>query len=103
MKRATQGPAAFTRARARIEYRLPSLRSRCRCQSPLLRRALTQRVRVWTWAPCSRAEIALSTTRRASSTAQSEYSKPRRISAFSGLLPVKRRPREAGSFSRLPR
>ncbi|MCM2025398.1 hypothetical protein NC866_00005, partial [Pseudomonas aeruginosa] len=25
-----------------------------------------------------------------------EYSKPRRISAFSGLLPVKRRPREAG-------
>ncbi len=45
MKRATQGPAAFTGARARIEYRLPSLRSRCRCQSPLLRRALTQRVR----------------------------------------------------------
>ncbi|MNY46938.1 hypothetical protein D3C86_1821660 [compost metagenome] len=93
----------MTRARARIENRLPSTRSMCMCHRPLLRRALTQRVRVCTCAPCSRAAMALSTTRRASSTQQSEYSKPRLISALSGLPAPKRRLREPGSFSRLPR
>ncbi|MDT4877141.1 hypothetical protein FQZ97_1126360 [compost metagenome] len=93
----------MTRARARIDSRLPSARSRWMCQSPLLRRALTQRVRVCTWAPRSRAAMALSTTSRASSTQQSEYSKPRVIWACSGLPAPKRRPREAGRRLRLPR
>ena len=41
-----RSPPALTRARARIENRLPSWRSRWICHKPLLRRALTQRVRV---------------------------------------------------------
>lgn len=90
---------AFTRARARMEKRLPSSRSRCRCHSPLLLRALTQRVRVWICAPCSRAAMALSTTRRASSTQQSAYSKPWLISCFSGLSAPKRTLCEAPSFA----
>ncbi|CAH0292702.1 hypothetical protein SRABI66_04311 [Stenotrophomonas lactitubi] len=103
MNLATHGPAAFTRARARIENRLPSARSMFISHMPLLRLALTQRVWVWMCAPFSRAAMALSTTRRASSTQQSEYSKPLVISLFSGLSAPNLRLLEPASFSRLPK
>ena len=66
------------------------LRAACASSSvqrhrPSSRRALTQRVRVLMSAPRSAASRALSTTRRASSTQQSEYSKARVNSGLSGL------------------
>ena len=80
----TQGPAALTRVRARIVRVAPVFSSRVvSVQAPSSRDADTQPVRVATVAPSSAAAIAFSTTRRESSTQQSEYSKPRLNSGFS--------------------
>jgi hypothetical protein len=69
----THGPAAFTSARAAQPVPSPSVR----CHAPSTTRAPTQRVRVRISAPWFAASRASSTTSRASSTQQSEYSKPR--------------------------
>ncbi len=81
----THGPAAFTRVRARIVRSLPVRSSdRCSTQWSLSRSAPVQRVQVATVAPRSAASRAFSTTMRASSTQQSEYSKPSVYSGFNG-------------------
>ena len=76
----TQGPAALTRARA------ATVSPDCRVSAHACpdRWAAMQRVRVRMSAPRSAASRAFSTTRRASSTQQSEYSKPRVNAARSG-------------------
>ena len=78
--RVTYGPAAFTSTRASA-VAPPSSVS---CHTPSARRAPMQRVRVRMSAPRAAASRAFSTTRRASSTQQSEYSKPRVNSGRSG-------------------
>jgi hypothetical protein len=55
------------------------------------RLAAATRVRMWMTAPRSAASRALSTTSLASSTQQSEYSKPRENSGLSGLPAGSRR------------
>ena len=78
----------------------------CAVQPSSSRRALMQGVRVSTSAPFSAAPTAFSTTSRASSTQQSEYSKPRvylsRSGAPSGSL-RRSSARVPGSFLRPPR
>ena len=74
------GPAAFTSTRA-LAASPPSSVS---CHTPSACRAPTQRVRVRMSAPRAAASRAFSTTSRASSTQQSEYSKPRVNSGRSG-------------------
>src|SRR5436190_1227802 len=82
----THGPPVLMRHLALISL-LPPLfiSSRVHVQLPPSRRADTQRVRGLMSAPRSAASRALSTTRRASSTQQSEYSKPRVKSGLSGV------------------
>ena len=77
MTSSTQGPAALAMAFARAFDRLPSALVNSMSQPSPVRRAEVAAVRVSTVAPRSRASSALSTTRRASSTQQSEYSKAR--------------------------
>src|SRR6266566_1625764 len=73
----TQGPPALTSTRARIVLRAPlNVSSTVTCQIPSTCRISTARERVRISAPRSAASRAVSTTRRASSTKQSEYSKP---------------------------
>src|SRR5438105_8258838 len=81
----THGPAALTSIFALAGDLAPvDLSSSANRQRPASRLALTQRVRVLMSAPRSAASRALSTTRRASSTQQSEYSKARVNSDLSG-------------------
>ena len=103
----TQGPAAFTRARARISRgtRVASSRMVSRHSAPC-RTAARQRVRGAMVAPWSAASRAFSTTRRESSTQQSEYSKPRRKRGCNGAPAGSSRrfsARVGGSFWRPPR
>src|SRR6266481_2593535 len=75
----THGPPALTSARALIVERSPlDVFSTVTCQIPSICRISTARERVRISAPRSAASRAVSTTRRASSTKQSEYSKPLR-------------------------
>jgi len=74
LKIAAQGPVALINTRAVAPSRRPLTSKVSRHSSP--RSAPTQRVRVRIAAPRSAASSALSTTRRASSVWQSEYSKP---------------------------
>ena len=83
----TQGPAAFTSARARSS--VPS--SVVSTHSPSVIRARVQRVRVRMLAPRAAASRAFSTTRRASSVQQSEYSKARVKRGCSGAPAGSRR------------
>ena len=70
----THGPAALTIARARISSgSRPSCRMQRACQRPSRGCRRDERVRVWIAAPRCAASIALSTTRRLSSTQPSEY------------------------------
>ena len=70
---ATQGPAALTSTRARMLRRVPVASSRrTMVQAPSVRTAETQLVRGAIVAPQSAASRAFSTTRRESSTQQSE-------------------------------
>ncbi|MCY1250292.1 hypothetical protein D9M72_639190 [compost metagenome] len=72
----THGPAVLTTERAFTSVFTPVRRSVIStCQRPSTRRMALQAVRVRTRAPFFCASSALSTTRRASSTQQSEYSK----------------------------
>ena len=100
----THGPPALTSARARCVARpcVPSVVSTHR--SPC-RSAVITRVRVMTRAPRSAASRAFRATSRESSTQQSEYSKARRYSGFSGLPAgsvVRSRLRAAGRIFRPP-
>ena len=66
-------------------------------------RAAIARVRVFTSPPFFSTICALASTRRASSTQQSEYSKPRTISGLRTDSEPKRKPVEPGRLVRLPR
>ena len=81
----TQGPAAFTIALARTSSGAPERDASLACQTPSSRRAPSKRVRVRIVAPFSRADIAFTTVSRESSTRQSEYTNPLRMS---GLRPA---------------
>lgn len=78
------GPAALTMPLARWACCCPSRFCVVMCQYPPMRRAEVHLVRVRIFAPFSAALRALSTTSRASSTQQSEYSKARRYLSLSG-------------------
>jgi len=80
---AVQAPVALTSARAETTRRWP--RSITTSRQTSLRSARTQRAPVRISAPRSAASTALSTTRRESSTTQSEYSKAVPNGRFSGL------------------
>src|SRR5690606_11240435 len=103
----TQGPAQLTRHLAR-KMRVSPVRLFfvVTVQPPFSRRAETAGERVSTRAPFSAAPTAFSVTRRASSTQQSEYSKPRvywsRIGVPSGSR-ERSSVRVPGSFLRPPR
>src|SRR5690606_30811088 len=74
----THGPAQLTRHVARkVRVSPVTLFFVATVQAPFSRRAEMAGERVSTSAPFSAALMALSVTRRASSTQQSEYSKPR--------------------------
>jgi hypothetical protein len=68
----TQGPAVLTSARARSIRVSPRASRTSASQAPSTRRARSKRVRTWIEAPLSRADIAFTSVRRASSTRQSE-------------------------------
>ena len=100
----TQGPAALTSAFARTLWRVP-LCSLVMRQTPPSRSAETTRLRVWIAAPFAAASMALSTTRRESSTQQSEYSKavaPLSLSGRPAASCERSSVRVAGSFLRPP-
>ena len=81
----TQGPAAFTRARALCWALVPLLDLVSMVQRPPLRVAEVTSYPINSVAPCSAASVATVHTRRESSTKQSEYSKPLRKVSFKGV------------------